>query len=74
MKYSVILEWDEEGKGYSVTVPALPGCVTQGRTRAEALENAKEAILGYIEALKKAGEPIPQEHRRKASVSRVLVG
>lgn len=74
MEYSVVLEWDEAGKGYAVTVPALPGCVTQGRTKSEALANAREAIQGYIEGLKKAGEPVPQERRRKVSVSRVLVG
>lgn len=42
-------------------MPALPGCLTYGRTREETLERAKEAIEGFIEGLEKAGEPIPEE-------------
>ncbi len=63
MKYTVVLEPDEESRGFTVRVPALPGCITEGRTREEALANAREAIIGFIEALEKAGEPIPQERR-----------
>jgi len=40
-------------------VPSLPGCVTQGRTRGEAIENAKEAITAYLESLAAHDEPIP---------------
>ena len=61
MRYTVVLEPDEEDRGYTVRVPALPGCITEGRTREEALDNAREAILGFIEGLKKAGEPVPVE-------------
>ena len=61
MDYSVVLEPDDEGRGYTVRVPALPGCVTEGATKEEALANAREAILGFIEALRKAGEPVPEE-------------
>ncbi|MGB9793393.1 MAG: type II toxin-antitoxin system HicB family antitoxin, partial [Thermacetogeniaceae bacterium] len=50
-RYKVILEWDEEGQGYVVSVPALPGCFTQGDTVEQALERAKEAIVGHLEAL-----------------------
>jgi predicted RNase H-like HicB family nuclease len=42
-------------------VPALPGCITYGRTREEALERAREAIKGFIEGLQKAGESVPEE-------------
>lgn len=42
--------------------PSLPGCVSQGRTREEAIVNIKEAIEGYIAALKEDGLPIPEEH------------
>ena len=59
MRYTVVLEPDEEGQGYTVRVPALPGCVTEGSTREEALANAREAIIGFLEALEKAGEPVP---------------
>jgi antitoxin HicB len=57
--YRVVLEWDEEGPGWVVTVPALPGCVTQGDDEAEALSNAQEAIRCHIEGLLKDGEPLP---------------
>jgi len=60
-KYTIILEYDPEVGAYAVTVPALPGCTSQGTTVEEALANAKEAIAGHIEALKMLGEPVPEE-------------
>ena len=60
MKYTIILEPQEEG-GYTVTVPALPGCISEGDAKEDAIENIKDAISGYIESLKKHGEPIPVE-------------
>jgi len=48
MKLTVILEKQE--KGYTVYVPSLPGCISQGETREEALKNIKEAIELYLEA------------------------
>ena len=63
MRYTVVLEPDEGGEGYTVRMPALPGCVTEGSTRQEALDNAHEAIVGFIiEGLKKAGDPVPEEN------------
>jgi predicted RNase H-like HicB family nuclease len=59
-RFKVILEWNEDGGGYTVTVPALPGCITQGDTVEEALERAQEAIEGHIEALKLVGKPVPE--------------
>ncbi len=50
--------------GYVVTVPALPGLVTEADTRQEARRLAKEAILGYLESLQKHGEEIPTEPGR----------
>lgn len=58
--YTIQIESGEDS-GYIVSVPALPGCFTQGRTYSEAVENAEEAIIGFIEALHKAGQPIPRE-------------
>lgn len=55
MKFMVVLEPAEEG-GFNVSVPALDGCFTQGETEEEALENAKEAILCYLEGLEKVNE------------------
>ena len=61
MEYTVILEPDDEGQGLTVLVPALPGCITQGRTREEAIARAKEAIAAYIESLQADGEAVPEE-------------
>ena len=58
MKYRVIIKQDEDSV-FVVTVPSLPGCISQGKTRKEALENIKDAIDGYLESLKKHNEPIP---------------
>jgi len=52
MKFNVILEEAEEG-GFVVTVPALDGCITEGDTLEDALSNAKEAILCYLEGIVK---------------------
>jgi len=60
MRYTVVLEQEPDG-GYVVSVPALPGCVSQGDTRAEALANIREAIELYLEDCRAAGDPIPTE-------------
>lgn len=54
MKYKVVIDPQEEG-GYSVYVPVLPGCVSQGETIEEATSNIKEAIELYLESLKARG-------------------
>jgi antitoxin HicB len=61
MNYTVVVTYDPKEKVYNVTVPALPGCLTWGRTKRQALSRAKEAIEGYIETLKSFGDPIPKE-------------
>jgi predicted RNase H-like HicB family nuclease len=49
--------------GYWVAeVPSLPGCISQGKTRDEAVENIKEAIELYLEVLKEDGQPIPEDN------------
>jgi predicted RNase H-like HicB family nuclease len=58
MKYRVIVEQDEDGV-YVVEVPALPGCISQGKTRTEALANIKESIELYLDSLEAHGEPVP---------------
>jgi antitoxin HicB len=58
MKYRVVVEQDEDGV-YVAECPTLPGCISQGKTRNDALENIKDAIQGYLESLKKHNEPIP---------------
>ena len=62
-EYTIVLEPDEKARGYTVIVPALPGCITQGRTRAQAMERAREAIRLYIDSLRDDGLPIPIETR-----------
>ena len=51
MKYRVLIEQDEDGM-FVAEVPALPGCISQGQSRAEGLENIQEAIEAYLESLK----------------------
>jgi antitoxin HicB len=58
--YTIHVEPADEG-GFVVTVPALQGCVTEGDTYEQAIANAREAIEGFVEALAKAGQPIPIE-------------
>ena len=58
MKYRVLIEPDEDGV-FVATVPALPGCISQGATRDEAVLNVREAIRAYLESLEAHGEPVP---------------
>lgn len=67
--YTIILDPDAEEGGYTVTVPALPGCVTQGETIEESIVMAKDAIRLYIETLVADGEPIPQEHEHPQAIT-----
>jgi predicted RNase H-like HicB family nuclease len=63
-RFSVVMEKDVSDGGYTVTVPGLPGCVTEGDTFEDAIVNAREAIRGYFEALTKEGLPIPHDSPR----------
>ncbi|MGI4022101.1 MAG: type II toxin-antitoxin system HicB family antitoxin [Janthinobacterium lividum] len=60
--YRVLLTPEAEG-GFSVSVPALPGCFTQGETIEEAMEMAKEAISLYVESLELDGEIVPDDNK-----------
>ncbi|MEX2492195.1 MAG: type II toxin-antitoxin system HicB family antitoxin [Nitrospirales bacterium] len=60
LKYRVLIEQDEDG-AFVAEVPALPGCLSQGQTRADALKNIQEAIEVYLESLKAHEESIPQK-------------
>jgi len=59
LRYNALFEPAEEG-GYVVTIPKLPGLVTEGDTFEEAMDMAKDAIIGYLKVLKEAGEEIPE--------------
>lgn len=58
MKYRVLIEQDEDGV-FIAEVPALPGCISQGKTRTDALHNIQEAIEAYLESLHAHDEPVP---------------
>jgi len=58
MKYRVLIQQGEDGM-FVAEVPALPGCISQGATRAEALTNAHEAVEVYLESLRSHGDPVP---------------
>ncbi len=58
MKFRVLIEQDEDGV-FIASVPELPGCISQGKTRSEAISNITDAIQGYLISLKKHNEPIP---------------
>ncbi len=71
-EYTILLEHDPETHSYTVTVPALPGVVTQGRTLDEAIAMARDAIRCHIEGLQQDGLPIPEE-QEPVQVIRVRV-
>lgn len=60
-RYTVVLVAEPQDGGYSVMVPALPGCFTQGETRDEALANAREAIHLDLQGVQADGEAIPDD-------------
>jgi antitoxin HicB len=58
MKFRVLIAPDEDGV-FVAECPSLPGCISQGATRAEALANIKNAISGYLASLAQHNEPVP---------------
>jgi predicted RNase H-like HicB family nuclease len=64
MRFTVVLE-QEPDEGFVASVPTLPGCVSQGDTREEALRNIREAIELYLEDCRDSGDPIPLESGRE---------
>ena len=66
----VILRPIEDG-WWLAEVPSLQGCLTQGATKEEALENIKDAIQGYIAVLEEDGRPIPEDDYQKAELTAV---
>jgi len=68
MDWKVVLEKDEDGY-FTVTVPSLPGCISQGKTRKDALKNIKEAIELHVSSLAEDGIPL----KGKMETARVAV-
>jgi predicted RNase H-like HicB family nuclease len=69
LAYTLTIEFHEDEKGYLAFFPALPGCHSWGNTYEEAVKNAEEALMGYLEALQKNGEDIPEEDHPAGDVS-----
>lgn len=60
MKFRILVEQDEEGM-WVAECSTLPGCISQGKTREDAINNIKDAIDGYMQSLRKHNEPIPPQ-------------
>jgi antitoxin HicB len=67
-QYTIFLDPDFDEGGYTVTVPALPGVVTQGETVEEAITMAKDAIRLHLEGLLADGETVPEETVRPQAI------
>lgn len=63
-KYEIIIFWSEEDDAFVAEVPELPGCMADGKTYQEALENAEQIIGEWIETAQEEGRPIPQPKGR----------
>jgi len=61
LNYNIVLQ-PEKGGGFTVLVPALPGCISYGKTISEAKKMAEDAIRGYIASIRKHHEPIPSDN------------
>ncbi|MGO9171101.1 MAG: type II toxin-antitoxin system HicB family antitoxin [Rhodomicrobium sp.] len=59
-RYPIQVFWSEEDAGFIAAVPDLPGCSAWGATQVEAVREVEDAIAAWIEAMKAAGNPIPQ--------------
>lgn len=67
--YRVVIEplSEEDGGGFLATVPELPGCMSDGETRAEALENVEDAIATWLYCARKMGREIPQSQLHRSA-------
>lgn len=72
MQFKVVLKKDEDG-WYIATVPALPGCISQGKTEEEAKKNIQEAIKLHISLLAEDGIPIQHDKNMKETIVAVSV-
>ncbi|MEM6258206.1 MAG: type II toxin-antitoxin system HicB family antitoxin [Planctomycetota bacterium] len=64
MKYEVIIYWSEDDQSFIAEVPELPGCMADGSTQAEALQNAEQIAAEWIETAKSLGREIPKPKGR----------
>lgn len=73
MRYQVIFTYDSEYQGYVADVPELPGCMSQGKTLDEAVNNIKDAIKGYLYVQKKHNRNINENQRESAFIGEVVI-
>jgi predicted RNase H-like HicB family nuclease len=67
-RYEITIFWSSEDTAYVVDVPDLPGCMSHGATRPDALRNAEEAIELWLDTAREFGDPIPEPRERDGSV------
>ncbi len=72
-RYNLVFQAEPEG-GFTVIVPALPGCVSYGKNLKQAKLMAEDAIIGYLKSLKKRGKPIPNDDHSFITVTEVALG
>lgn len=60
LKYEVVITWSNEDNAYIAAVPELPGCMADGQTYQEALENAQVIMQEWIETAQELGRPVPE--------------
>ena len=72
VEYDVVLIPAEEG-GYTVIAPSLPGCISEGDTEAEALENIKDAIKGWLAVAESRGLYVPSPDTSRLKLATVGV-
>ena len=63
-KYEIIIFWSKKDNAFITEVPKLPGCMADGKTYQEAIENAEQIIDEWIETAQEEGRPIPQPKGR----------
>jgi predicted RNase H-like HicB family nuclease len=63
-KYEITIFWSEEDEAFVAEIPELPGCMADGKTYREVLENAEQIIGEWIETAQEEGRPIPQPKGR----------
>lgn len=62
-QYTAVFEPDEKGGGFTVTIPLLPGCISEGDTFEDALRNIQEAASLYLEVMRSKKQEIPREEK-----------
>jgi predicted RNase H-like HicB family nuclease len=68
-RYEVIIYWSAEDQLFLAEVPELPGCIAHGDSRAEAVQNAEDAIDLWIEVAEERGRPVPEPKGRRLMVA-----